>query len=204
MPTSLDRDLLNSCIKRLRPINEKIIERFEHDYGLRNDEDLEAGHKLSLKEISMILQVPVILASYRNQYGIMHHTSYGLGLDVPISKLSNVSNAVCKNGMVIYPDISMRSEFLFCKDCEMIQQNQFYAGLAIKNNDGIVLGSLAVLQERKVVAYRGISLALMTKFGKQVIDQANGNKISIQKSDDDNIKQGERLTPKRIHARLAA
>jgi hypothetical protein len=145
-----------------------------------------------LISIKAELNVPVVIAAYRNGHGIMHFASYGLNLDTPFSKLAIASYRVCLEGAMVYPNIANCPEFDFYQGRHADDKACFYVGVPIRNAGRQVIGSLAILQEINIVAKKGISLARMTQLGQNLANAAS-NMVTELKSDVYHVGQQDRL-----------
>ncbi len=179
MSILLNRDLLSRCIQR------KSLPSFLQKPNFSIPPFL-------LKSIKAELNVPVVIAAYRNEHGIMHYASYGLNLDTPFSKLAIASYRVCLDGAMVYPNIAICPEFAFYQGRHADDKARFYVGVPIRNAGGQVVGSLAILQEIDIVAKKGISLARMTQLGQNLANAAS-NMATELTSDVHDLGQQDRL-----------
>lgn len=124
-----------------------------------------------LKKIANDLNVPIIIASCRNELNIMCYHSFGLDGASELCRLAHASHQLCCNGMQILPDVTK------CEGINKIYGNRsadiarFYVGIPIRNAHNEIIGSMAVLQESKLIAKNAFSLRQLREIAQDFAAQ---------------------------------
>jgi GAF domain-containing protein len=121
-----------------------------------------------MEAMSRELGVPVLLASLRDRYEVMQYFSYGISIESDCCHLAIISDTVCQKGMQIVPDYRNNADLAIFKGRCREDRARFYIGVPIKDGAGEVIGSIAVLQESRLIATLGFSLEKMQAQGKRL------------------------------------
>ena len=172
MSVKLDRDILKNCVRRnfnsktsLAVVSQNSFEETE----AKNE--IFKFNKFELNKIANVLNVPIVIASYNNNLNIMGYYSYGLDVESDFCRLAHASHQLCRNGMQVFPDITKCNSINKIYGYKSSDIARFYVGVPIKNKENEIIGSMAVLQESKLIAKNAFSLQQLRDIGQEFANQ---------------------------------
>ena len=171
MSAKLDRDILKKCVRRnfISNTSQYILGRNSLE-GITNRNEIFNPDLMELAKIANILNVPIVIASYNNNLNIMGYYSYGLDVKSDFCRLAHASHQLCRNGMQIFPDITKCNSINKIYGHKSTDVARFYVGVPIRNKDNEIIGSMAVLQESKLIAKNAFSLQQLRDIGQEFAD----------------------------------
>ena len=172
MSIELDRNILKKCVQRNLKSNasQSFLNQNRFD-DIKPKNDNMIPEVTLLKKIANDLNVPIIIASCRNERNIMCYHSFGIDARSDFCRLAHASHQFCSNGMRILPDITK------CEGINKIYGNRstdiarFYVGVPIRNAHHEIIGSMAVLQESRLIAQNAFSLRQLREIGQDFAAQ---------------------------------
>jgi hypothetical protein len=130
---------------------------------------VKAASGSMMETIAHELRVPILLAALRDHNNVMQYFSYGINIETDCCHLAVISDTLCQNGMQILPDYRKNPDLAMFKGRCLADRARFYVGIPIKDKCGSVIGSLAILQESRLIATLGFSLEKMQEQSKRMI-----------------------------------
>jgi hypothetical protein len=128
--------------------------------------------QFSLSDIARILDVPVVIAAYRDINNVRNHSTFGLDFGVNWSGFADAVDTQCANGATIIPNIELHPE-LGPRCAALIASNiRFFAGVPLCDFDGWRVGSIAVLAAQGDVARKGIPIRRLGELGREFVGVA--------------------------------
>ena len=172
MSIKLDRDILKNCVRRNfnSNISQDIVSQNSFD-EIQTKNEIFKSNKFELNKIANVLNVPIVIASYNNNLNIMGYYSYGLDVESDFCRLAHASHQLCRNGMQIFPDITKCNSINKIYGHKSSDIARFYVGVPIRNKENEIIGSMAVLQESKLIAKNAFSLQQLRDIGQEFANQ---------------------------------
>jgi GAF domain-containing protein len=133
---------------------------------------IRARHKrINLFSVATIMNVPVVLATYRDQNGMETFATHGLDLNNNLARFGVACNELCKGGVIVVPDTHAHPALGTIARHWPTSEIRFLVAIPLRNSAGRIVGSLAVMNSQKAVASRGISFKMLNEFGKAFADE---------------------------------
>jgi GAF domain-containing protein len=171
---ALDRNLLtriDDTDQMVRRAFTTLTQLQRRKNGMEDEPVLQArsGSGSVMETIARDLDVPILLAALRDRNGIMQYFSYGINIETDCCHLAVISDTLCQDGMKILPDYRRNQDLAMFKGRCLADRARFYVGVPIRDGEGNVIGSLAILQESRLIATLGFSLEKMQAQGKRLM-----------------------------------
>ncbi len=128
-----------------------------------------------MEAIAIELDVPIVLAGLRDHNDIMQYFSYGISVEIDCCHLAVISDTLCQSGMQILPDYRKNANLAKFQGRCLEDRARFYVGIPVKDDRGMTIGSLAIMQESKLIATQGFSLEKMQEQSKRLCSYVRGN-----------------------------
>lgn len=125
--------------------------------------------RFSLSDIARELNVPVVVANFHDDDNVRTHATYGLDFGVNWSEFAAAVDALCVNGAKIIPNVGIHDELNRWTRSLVERDIRFFAGIPLRNSDGLRIGSIAVIANQKVVAMSGIPIRRLGELGREFV-----------------------------------
>ena len=120
----------------------------------------------SLASIAAAMNVPVVIATYRNEYNIKTVATHGLDLMNNLACLAAACDDLCTDRVIVIPDTRTIPAIGALARHWPDQENCFLAGMPLRDASGNRVGSLCVMNNSRAVARSGISFRTLAEIGK--------------------------------------
>ena len=134
-----------------------------------NKRDERVKSRLSLSDIASRLQVPVVVACYRNPSDIANHSTFGLDFGVNWAEFAAAIDLVCADNATIVPNVEGHPELSKWTASLVAKNIRFFAGTPLRDFDGWRIGSIAVVASQQHVACQGIAMRELGELGREFI-----------------------------------
>jgi GAF domain-containing protein len=122
--------------------------------------------RISLAAIAKAMNVPVVLATFRDENGMQTYATYGLGLMNNLAHFAATCDALCGERVVVIPDTRTDPALSKLSRHWPAEGICFLVGVPLRNADGHRVGSLAVMNNSRAVAQSGISFRTLADVGQ--------------------------------------
>ncbi len=122
-----------------------------------------------LSQIAREMGVPVAVATYRSAHGVKTFATFGLDIRVNWALFADICEQLCAGGATVIPNITKHEEFQWLPEDQSTGDVRFLVGVPLRNEQGEVVGSLAVLDTQCAVAKKGLAISKMADLGKSLI-----------------------------------
>lgn len=133
--------------------------------------------RTSLASIAKAMDVPVVIATFRDKNYIQTVATYGLDLMNNLAKFANVCDKLCAQRAVVIPDARNEPEMATLAKHWPSSDICFLAGIPLRDAKGQRMGSLCVMNSSQAVAKRGISFRTLSDVGKAFAE--NGQLVRV-------------------------
>lgn len=122
-----------------------------------------------LSQIAREMGVPVAVATYPSAHGVKTYATFGLDITVNWALFAEICEQLCAGGATVIPNIAKHEAFQSLGEHQSTGDIRFLVGVPIRNEQGEVVGSLAVLDTQSAVARKGLAISKMAELGKSLI-----------------------------------
>ena len=122
--------------------------------------------RMTLASIAVAMDVPVVIATFRDENFVRTVATYGLGLMNNLARFADVCDKLCNQRSVIIPDVRIEPTIATISRHWPSDDICFLAGIPLRNANGYRVGSLCVMNSSQAVAKRGISFRTLSDIGK--------------------------------------
>jgi hypothetical protein len=140
--------------------------RLATNAGPAIESNVQPVNWISLASIAAVMDVPVVIATYRSDKNIKTIATHGLDLMNNLAGLAAICDEMCVDRVVVIPDTRTNPEISSLVRHWPNEENCFLVGIPLRNCDGERVGSLCVMNNSRAVARSGISFRKLTEIGK--------------------------------------
>lgn len=123
--------------------------------------------RLSLSDIARRLQVPVVVACYRNPGNVFNHSTFGLDFGVNWAEFAAAIDLACADRATIVPNVEGHPELGKWTASLVAKNIRFLAGTPLCDSGGWRIGSIAVVASQQHVACNGIAMRELRELGRE-------------------------------------
>lgn len=123
-------------------------------------------NRISLAAIAAAMDVPVVLATFRDENDVQTFATHGLGLMNNLARFAAICDELCSEREVVIPDTRTDPALATLARHWPDEDICFLVGIPLRNVDGKRVGSLAVMNSSRAVARNGISFRMLADVGK--------------------------------------
>ena len=109
-------------------------------------------------ELALYLDAPIVLITMVENGNLLTYHSFGLAAGRTLGKLSTICHSKCQEGTYLKADIMRDKDFAEINDAVDIGGNHFFIGVPVCDDEGDIIGTIAVLDESRNVAVKGYSI----------------------------------------------
>ena len=122
--------------------------------------------RLSLASIAKMMNVPVVLATFRDENNVQTFATHGLDLMHNLARFAVACDSLCKDREVVIPDTRAHPLLGTLAHHWPSEDICFLVGIPLRDSDGHRVGSVAVMNTSRAVARTGISFRALTNLAK--------------------------------------
>ena len=123
-------------------------------------------NRISLAAIAAAMDVPVVLATFRDENDVQTFATHGLGLMNNLARFAAICDELCGERVVVIPDTRIDPALSSLARHWPDEDICFLVGIPLRNVGGKRVGSLAVMNSSRAVARNGISFRTLSDVGK--------------------------------------
>lgn len=123
-------------------------------------------NRIGLAAIAAAMDVPVVLATFRDENYVKTVTTHGLDLMNNLACFAAVCDKLCGERVVVIPDTRIDPAMAQLARHWPSDEICFLVGIPLRDSDGRRVGSLCVMNSSRVVARSGISFQKLSDVGK--------------------------------------
>ncbi len=127
---------------------------------------LLSSNRLSLASIAKMMNVPVVLATFRDENNVKTFATHGLDLMHNLAGFADACDNLCKDREVVIPDTRTHPALGTIARHWPSEDICFLVGIPLRDSDGRRVGSVAVMNNSRAVARTGISFRVLTNLAK--------------------------------------
>jgi GAF domain-containing protein len=127
---------------------------------------LRLRNRMSLTSIAKAMNVPVVLATFRDEHGVLTFATHGLGLMNNLAHFAAMCDELCRERVVVIPDTRTDATLAALARHWPSDDICFLVGIPLRDSGGKRVGSLAVMNNSRAVARCGISFRTLSDVGK--------------------------------------
>ena len=124
------------------------------------------GGRVHLASVAKVMQVPVAIATYRDQSGLQTFAAHGFSDATSVGPFAAACNNLCSERTLAVPDIALHVTLSGFVNVLPKADIRFLVGMALLDKRGQRVGSLTVMNSSKAVARQGISFRMLIALGK--------------------------------------
>lgn len=113
----------------------------------------------TMSELALYLDAPILLVTMVENSNLLTYHSYGLAPGRTLGKLSTLCHKKCRQGTYLKADITPDKDFAEINEAVDIGDNHFFIGVPVCDDDGDIIGTIAVLDESRNIAAKGYSIS---------------------------------------------
>lgn len=163
MPQSAQQ-VINDRITHYRLVS--AMARQEEQCSPAEGAGLRWRNRISLAAIAKTMDVPVVLASFRDEHDVQTFATHGLGLMNNLARFAAICDELCGERVVVIPDTRIDPALSSLARHWPDEDICFLVGIPLRNVDGKRVGSLSVMNSSRAVARDGISFRTLSDVGK--------------------------------------
>ena len=126
---------------------------------------LHQSNRISLAAIATAMDVPVVLATFRDENDVQTFATHGLGLMNNLARFAAVCDRLCSERVMVITDTRLEPALATLARHWPDESIRFLVGIPLRNVDGKRVGSLAVMNSTQAVARKGISFRMLADIG---------------------------------------
>lgn len=123
-------------------------------------------NRIDLASVARVMHVSAAIATYPDESGKQRLAAYGFSTATDIGPFAAACDKLCSDRALVIPDIALHHTLIGFAGLLSKPDTRFLVGIALQNNRGQRVGSLAVVNSAKAVASRGISFRNLLALGK--------------------------------------
>ncbi|WP_438729074.1 hypothetical protein ACR9YC_01690 [Parasphingorhabdus sp. DH2-15] len=135
--------------------------------------DKPVGPISTPSQLAQSIGAPIVLVTMVEANNLLTYHSFGLAPGRALGRLSKVSHDRCQDGAYLKADISRDEEFSEICQLADIGLHHFFVGVPVYNDDGELIGTVAVLDRSSNVMTRGYSIKKLREKAAEYITQRN-------------------------------
>jgi GAF domain-containing protein len=124
---------------------------------------------VELARIAQVMQVPVVVATFRDERGMKIFATFGLNLAANWAQFADKCERLCSEGAVVIPNIATHKAFEDVGRPAQLEDVRFFVGIPLRDETGRNVGSLAVMNSQAAVASKGIAISQLSALGKALM-----------------------------------
>ena len=123
-------------------------------------------NRMSLTAIAKAMDVPVVIATFRDENNVQTFATHGLGLMNNIARFAAVCDQLCSERVTVITDTGLEPTLATLARHWPDGEIKFLVGMPLRDAGGKRVGSLAVMDSTQAVARKGISFRMLGDIGK--------------------------------------
>lgn len=170
MPHSVPKSHANENIQHYRMV--AALAAKENVMGNRREQIAKGPAPYLNQDLSQIAKemgVPVAVATYPSAHGVKTFATFGLDMAVNWALFAEICELLCVDGATVIPNIAKHEAFQRLGEHQSTGDIRFLVGVPLRNEQGEIVGSLAVLDTQSAVARKGLAISKMADLGKSLI-----------------------------------